>query len=82
MTIDEFVNWTTDDGLVRLKGVPNDFLLVKARGEDKAPVATREQYENFECSYAHAYADTGAVMRFRERIADIRDLVIVRELPN
>lgn len=79
MTKKEFLNWSTDDGVVRIKGVNADFILVKTRGQDNAPVATREQYENFECSYAHATAD-GSIMRFRQLIGTIADLIIVREL--
>lgn len=81
MTRDEFVNWATDDGVVTLKGVQDDFLLVKRRGETSAPLATREQYENFVVSFAQAFAE-GPIVRYREHIADLRDLTIVRELPN
>ena len=42
MTLAEFIKWKTDDGVVRLGELPDDYILVKQRGERSAPVATRE----------------------------------------
>jgi len=52
----------------------SDLFLIK---EDafEGPIATKEQYENCECSFAHLTRD-GRVMRFCKQIGTIDDLFI------
>lgn len=68
----------TVDGFPKVRfrnGVSSqEFFLIK---EDKmeGPIATKEQYENCQCSFAHLQFD-GKIMRFHEEIGTIGDLFI------
>lgn len=44
--------------------------------ESGGPIATREQYENFECSFAHLQPN-GDIMRFHEKIGTRCDIKIL-----
>ena len=46
--------------------------------ERGGPIATREQYENGQCSYAQLQAD-GTVMRFRDSIGHRDEIEVVGE---
>ncbi len=56
------------------KGQP--FLFTGKSLEDSGAVCTKEQYENFEESYAHYYPDFG-VSRYGEKIGEPSDLVLL-----
>ena len=79
MTKDEFIAYETDDGPVRLTGdlFDGELLMVKAKGDNDAALATRDQYESFAIGFAHAYADDGSIMRYRSVIGDIAQIVPV-----
>lgn len=77
MTEKEFIDWGTDDGVVRFPNSEQDYLIVKGRGETDGAVATPEQYNAFALNYAHAYS-YGPVMRFHATIGDIKDLIVFR----
>ena len=79
MTYEEFVKWSTDDGVVRFAGTDAEYVLVKRRGDDNGAIATREQYENFEVSFAHAFA-AGPIKRYGVEISGINQLIAVREI--
>jgi hypothetical protein len=74
MTIEEFVKWDVKDGMVTLHG--HELLIVKGRGDHDGALATQDQYENFQASFAHAFAD-GRVMRFGNKIAALDALTIL-----
>ena len=76
MTKDEFIAWEIGDGAVRLHGA--EYVLVKSSGETDGAVATREAFENFEISFAHAYVD-GPIKRFHEIIGDISEIESVSD---
>ena len=62
---------------IRFKG--EDYILT-CPDDDDSPVATIEQYQKGECSYAHLYkktsvkTDAGKVMRFSKRIGWADDI--------
>ncbi len=59
---------------ITFKGKP--FLLIPVYAEMGAAIATPEQYEAFEESYAHLYPD-GRVLRHQVEIGTIADIEIV-----
>ncbi len=71
MTKDKFIAWATGDGAVCFQG--ENYILVKAPNQNDAAVATREQFESFAPSHAHAYAD-GPIMRYHVTIGDISEI--------
>ena len=75
MNSQEFVEWSTKDGVVSFHGT--DYLIVKRFGDADGAMATQEQYESFSLNYAHAYAH-GPIMRFGTLIGNIRDLIASR----
>lgn len=60
---------------IRLFG--NDYLLIGSL-EDGGPIATKEAYEKFECSYAYLMPD-GKIMRFHEQIGSRDDIEVLKE---
>ncbi len=50
-----------------------EFILTTPDDKD-SPIATIEQFQKGECSYAHLYRDSGRVMRFRKQIGTINDI--------
>lgn len=52
-----------------------EYLLISGSLEHSA-IATKEQYENFECSYAHLFPD-GKIRRFNKVIGDVNDIEFV-----
>ena len=44
--------------------------------ESGGAIATKDQYENGECSYAHLY-ENGDIMRFREKIGERKDIEVI-----
>jgi len=79
MTKDEFINWETDNGSVRIGDLDASFVLVKRRGDDDGAIALRQDYEAFRESYAHAFADRGVFRHFTQ-IADISTISVQPEL--
>jgi len=55
---------------IKFKG--KEYLLVSGSVKNSA-IATKEQFENFECSYAHLYED-GKIRRFGGVIGNIDDI--------
>ncbi len=55
----------------------NDYIIVAGDLETGGPIATEEQYENFECSFAHLFPN-GDVLRFQEKIGT-RDDILLKE---
>lgn len=56
---------------IKLNGL--DFILTTPNQAD-SPIATVKTYQKGECSYAHLYRSTGAVMRFRQKIGTTDDI--------
>lgn len=56
---------------IKFKG--EDFIITSP-GETDTPIATIEQYQKFECSYAHFYVGSGEVIRFGEQIGTAEDI--------
>lgn len=44
-------------------------------------IATKEQYENFEASYAHYFPGVG-ILRYGEKIGECSELSLVNDLPS
>ena len=61
--------------VIRFKG--QEYLLI-GNMEEGGAIATREQYESGQCSFAHLMED-GRVMRFREVIGSKSDIELVGE---
>lgn len=59
----------------QIKLFGNQYLLI---GDlvNGGPIATREQYENFECSFAHLQPN-GDILRFREKIGTRKDIEVL-----
>ena len=62
---------------INIKLFGNDYLLI-GDIQNGGPIATRSQYENFECSYAHLYPN-GDINRFGQVIGTRADIIIVGE---
>lgn len=56
---------------IRFRGL--DFILTDPDSPN-SPVATIEQFQKGECSYAHLYRDTGHIIRFHEQVGTIEDI--------
>lgn len=56
---------------IKFKG--EEFILVGSSSELEGAIATREQYENFEDSYAHLFSD-GTVKRYKVVIGNLNDI--------
>lgn len=74
MTKDEFVKWDMDDGPVTFDG--QELLIVKKRLDTDGALATVKQYEDFEASYAHAFADDEKIMRHGVKIGTLADIKV------
>ena len=60
--------------IIKLNG--KEYLLVGGDLERGGAIATREQFENFECSYAHLM-ESGEIKRFGEVIGHRSDIEVV-----
>ena len=58
---------------IRFQG--QEYLLIGDM-ENGGPIATKEQFENFECSYAYLMP-SGVVMRFRDSIGHRDEIEII-----
>jgi hypothetical protein len=61
--------------VIRFQG--SEYLLIGDL-ERGGPIATKEQYENGQCSYAHLNAD-GTVMRFGDSIGHRDEIEVIGE---
>ena len=65
-----------EEGIINIKFNGEDYLLI-GDIEGGGAIATKEQYENFELSYAHLFPD-GIIMRFEVQIGTINDLEFIK----
>ena len=63
---------------MRIRFQGKEYLLIGSL-RDGGPIATKEQYENFEMSYAHLRPD-GVVMRFRDSIGHRDEIEVLGEV--
>lgn len=69
------VSMNSLEKLIRFQG--GEYFLIGDL-ERGGPIATREQYENGQCSYAHLQSD-GAVMRFGDSIGHRDEIEVIGE---
>ena len=63
--------------LIKFKG--KQYLFVGESLDESAPIATKKQYQNGLCSYAHYYPNEG-ISRFGIKIGECSDIQVLKDV--